>query len=101
MNERLKELYLQAHMVREYPADDPMRGGNPPTVYWGGERSAERFAELLIQECIYTLQLKIVRNGNTPENLRSREHIRDLGEKFGIEFPMDYYPDRNKHFGVE
>jgi hypothetical protein len=52
MNERLKELYQQAHMVREYPADDPMRGGNPPTVYWGGERSAERFAELIVRECI-------------------------------------------------
>jgi hypothetical protein len=61
----------------------------------------KKFAELIVKECIYTLQLKIVRNGNTPENLRSREHIRDLGEKFGIEFPMDYYPDRNKHFGVE
>ena len=52
MNERLKELYQQAHMVREYPADDPMRGGNPPTVYWGGDRSAERFAELIVRECI-------------------------------------------------
>jgi hypothetical protein len=50
MNERLKELYQQAHMVREYPEDDPMRGGNPPTVYWGGDRSAERFAELIIKE---------------------------------------------------
>lgn len=101
MNERLKELYQQAHMVREYPEDDPMRGGNPPTVYWGGERSAERFAELIVKECIYTLQLKILRNGSTPENLRSLEHIKDIGEKFGIEFPMDYYPDRNKHFGVQ
>jgi len=50
MNERLKELYQQAHMVREYPLDDPMRGGNPPTVYWGGDRSAERFAELILTE---------------------------------------------------
>ena len=51
MNERIRELYQQAHMVREYPLDDPMRGGNPPTVYWGDDRSAEKFAELLIQEC--------------------------------------------------
>jgi hypothetical protein len=51
MNERIRELYQQAHMVREYPADDPMRGDNPPTVYWGGERSAERFAELIVREC--------------------------------------------------
>jgi hypothetical protein len=51
MNERIKELYQQAHMVREYPADDPMRGGNPPTIYWGDERSAEKFAELIVREC--------------------------------------------------
>jgi hypothetical protein len=51
MNERIRELYQQAHMVREYPADDPWRGGNPATVYWGGERSAEKLALLIIQEC--------------------------------------------------
>ncbi len=90
MNERIKELAKQAGMWRQH--------------YDIGEESPSNlveFAELIIKECIYTLQLKIVRNGNTTENLRSREHIRDLGEKFGIEFPMDYYPDRNKHFGVE
>ena len=51
---------------------------------------AQQLALLIVKECIYTLQLKIVRNGNTPENLRSRNHILDLGEKFGIIFPMDY-----------
>jgi hypothetical protein len=52
MNERIRALYLEAHLVREYPTDDPMRGGDPPTVYWGGDRSAERFAELIVRECI-------------------------------------------------
>ena len=28
-----------------------MRDGNPPTVYWQGEKSAEKFAELIVQEC--------------------------------------------------
>jgi hypothetical protein len=51
MNERIYELYRQAHLVREYPADDPMRGGNPPTVYWGGDESAKKFAQLIVQEC--------------------------------------------------
>lgn len=51
MNERIRELYQRAHIVREYSADDPMRGGNPPTVYWGGEESAKKFAELIIQKC--------------------------------------------------
>ena len=52
MNERIYELYRQAHLVREYPADDPMRGGDPPTVYWGGDESAKKFAELIVKECM-------------------------------------------------
>ena len=52
MNHRIKELYEQAHLVREYPDSDPMRGGNPPTVYWGGEASAKKFAELMVVEFI-------------------------------------------------
>jgi hypothetical protein len=28
-----------------------MRDGNPPTVYWQGEKSAEKFAELIVREC--------------------------------------------------
>ncbi len=91
MNERIKELAEQAGLYDE----------KTPEEVPGFTASFEKFAESIVRECIYTLQLKIVRNGNTPENLRSREHIRDIGEKFGIEFPMDYYPDRNKHFGVE
>ena len=51
MNARIRELYEQAHLVREYPADDPMRGGQSPTVYWGGEASAKKFAELIVKEC--------------------------------------------------
>jgi hypothetical protein len=93
MNERIRLLALQAG------ATTTQRSG---WIDYGTlDLDVEKFAELIVKECIYTLQLKIVRNGNTPENLRSREHIRDLGEKFGIEFPMDYYPDRNKHFGVK
>ena len=51
MNERLKELYLQAHSIRNYDGD-PMRDGNPPDVYWQGEASAQRFSELIIKECL-------------------------------------------------
>ena len=50
MNERIKELYRQAHSIR-YHDGDPMRHGNPPTVYWEGEVSAQRFAELIVREC--------------------------------------------------
>ena len=94
MNKRIRELSKEAWTWAEQQEyTDPAKEFS--------DILEQKFAELIVKECIYTLQLKIVRNGNTPENLRSREHIRDLGEKFGIEFPMDYYPDRNKHLGVE
>ncbi len=57
MNERIRELYRQAHLVREYPADDLLRGGNPPTVYWGGDESAKKFAQLIVQECASMVDL--------------------------------------------
>jgi hypothetical protein len=50
VNERLKELYRHAHSIRHYDGD-PALDGNPPTVYWQGEASAERFAELIVREC--------------------------------------------------
>ena len=50
MNERIRELYQQAHSIR-YHDSDPSREGNPPTVYWQGEVSAQRFAELIVKKC--------------------------------------------------
>lgn len=29
-----------------------MRDGDPPTVYWQGEKSAEKFGELIVKECL-------------------------------------------------
>jgi hypothetical protein len=51
MNDRIRELYQQAHSIR-YHDGDPMRDGNPPTVYWQGEKSAKKFAELIVKECL-------------------------------------------------
>jgi hypothetical protein len=34
-----------------------MRGGNPPTVYWGGDESAKKFAELIVRECASIVDL--------------------------------------------
>jgi hypothetical protein len=78
MNERMRELYQQAHMVREYPEDDPWRGGNPPTVYWGGERSAERFAELIVRECIGIVKQRWI---NPDEDVIAEE----IKQHFGVE----------------
>jgi hypothetical protein len=50
MNDRIRELYRQAHSIRHHDGD-PIHEGNPPTVYWQGEVSAEKFAELIIEQC--------------------------------------------------
>lgn len=55
MNERIKELYKQAHSIRHYDGD-PALDGNPPTVYWQGEASAERFAKLIVDACVALLE---------------------------------------------
>jgi hypothetical protein len=87
MNERIKLLAGQAWRY----ADDNSRDGDG-THGW---LYRDKFAELIVKECIYTLQKKVLRNGSTPENIRSYQHIQDLGDKFGITFPIDYNPDRN------
>lgn len=61
MNELLKELYLQAHSVRHYDGD-PALDGNPPTVYWQGEVSAQQFAELIVQDCITQIAMMGITN---------------------------------------
>ena len=40
---------------------------------------------IVVKECIEIIQRKIVRNGDTPENIRSRQHVKDIKEKFGLE----------------
>jgi len=44
-----------------------------------------KFAELIVRECILTIQLKMPRDGSTPENIRSREHVQDIKQHFGVE----------------
>jgi hypothetical protein len=89
MNERIRELYQQSHMVREYPSDDPWRGGNPATVYWGGERSAEKFAQLIIQEFANIGDNYQDILGNEPECFNCRKVAYGIVDKI------------KQHFGVE
>lgn len=80
MNERLKELYRQAHGTRHYDGD-PALDGNPPTVYWQGEASAQRFAKLLIEECVHACVMEHADPRDTVEMecaLRIKKH-------FGVE----------------
>lgn len=45
----------------------------------------EKFAELIVLECIVTIQLGISRDGNNTEKyLRSMKHIKEIKEHFGI-----------------
>jgi len=80
MNERLKELYRQAHGTRHYDGD-PALDGNPPTVYWQGEASAQRFANLIVRECA---------------DLCDRFQARDVGMQ-----PAECAGAIRKMFGVE
>lgn len=43
-------------------------------------------AELIVKECILTIQ-----RDPTLENIRSRKHVQDIANKFGIKLPLDYY----------
>ena len=46
----------------------------------------EKFAELIVQECILTIQMGITRDGhNTEKYLRSMKHIKQIKEHFGVE----------------
>ena len=92
MNERLKELYLQAHSIRRYDGD-PALDGNPPTVYWQGEVSAQRFAELIVEVCIDKIETHRIPVGNSAAGEMACEwtynalkEIRDeIKEHFGVE----------------
>ncbi len=85
MNERLKELYRQAHGTRRYDGD-PALDGNPPTVYWQGEASAERFAKLIVEECIKCSTWVGAVNKNPVEPIHTSHAInKRIHKHFGVE----------------
>ena len=75
MNKRIKELAEQCRT--EY------RNG------FGGyieQIDEEKFAKLIVQECILIIQKGISLDGNTTEKfLRTMKHLKDIKEHFGIE----------------
>lgn len=97
MNERIKELYLQAHSIRRYDGD-PALDGNPPTVYWQGEVSAQRFAELIVRECMKESWDEIVSDEDISqeEDPFIREYLK--GNNQGI---VDAVIRFRNHFGVK
>jgi predicted transport protein len=72
MNKNIKQLINQA--------------GTDTSGKWIAVDNAEKFAELIVQECILTIQMGITRDGhNTEKYLRSVEHIKQIKEHFGVE----------------
>ena len=68
MNERIALLALKA--------SDPKTG-------W---LDRQKFAELIVGECILTIQMGITRDGpDTEKYLRSMKHIKQIKEHFGVE----------------
>ena len=71
MNERIKELIKQV--------------GTDVSGKWMSVDNTEKFAEVIVQECILTIQMGITRDGhNTEKYLRSVEHIKQIREHFGV-----------------
>jgi hypothetical protein len=84
MNERIKELAEQAGfcMWKE-------EKWNPGDVIdWSCryDDELEKFFDLIVWECIRTIQMGITRDGqNTEKYLRSMKHLKDIKERFGVE----------------
>ena len=84
MNERIRQLAEQAGLVKilEEHAHEYGAGTFENTPY----PELEKFAELIVQECIRTIQMGITRDGhNTEKYLRSMKHLKDIREHFGVE----------------
>ena len=72
MSERIRELIKQV--------------GTDVSGKWMNVDNSEKLAELIVQECILTIQMSITRDGhNTEKYLRSIKHIKEIREHFGIE----------------
>ncbi len=74
MNERIKEIMFQSGLG--YMSSAHLL--NLPSL-------VEKFAELIVAECIQTIQMGITRDGhNTEQYLRSVKHIKQIKEHFGV-----------------
>ena len=77
MNERIRELINEATSFKE---------GLIEEKYDIEVFDKEKFAELIVAECILTIQMGITRDGhNTEKYLRSMKHLKDIKEHFGVE----------------
>jgi len=88
MNERIRELAVQAgeEAVKSVPFFRTGRCQIPSWVNVFIEVRDKKFAELIVQECILTIQMGITRDGHDTEKyLRSIKHIKQIKKHFGVE----------------
>jgi hypothetical protein len=71
MNERLEDLAKQC-------------SGNPMTSEFEPRFNKEKFAELIVRECI-SISTKIDKNPYIPDWYQAKKIIRELKEHFGVE----------------
>lgn len=85
MKDKVKQLAEQAGFVfwnnEEWKPEDQVIDWS--SVY---DKELEKFAELIVKECILTIQKGISLDGNTTEKfLRTMKHLKDIKEHFGVE----------------
>ena len=81
MNQRIKELLSEARLFCYDDGTVSLLGET-----YVGQPEIQRFAELIVRECIRTIQMGITRDGhNTEQYLRSVKHIKQIREHFGVE----------------
>ena len=73
MNEKIRKLARQADLYA-FVSDESI------------DPDIEKFAELIVAECIQTIQMGITRDGHDTEKyLRSMKHIKQIKKHFGVE----------------
>ena len=83
MNKRIKELTEQAGFVRFSPEEDP----HTP-IDWSSDYTyeLEKFAELIVRECVIRAEREWIRNGSdTEHNKAITSVIKSIKEHFGVE----------------
>lgn len=80
MNQRIQQLAEQAGLELSTVLKDSVTPVKSITI------EQRKFAQLIVRECILTIQMGITRDGhNTEKYLRSMKHIKQIKEHFGVE----------------
>jgi hypothetical protein len=72
MNERIRELAEQAGI--EFDDDFPLE---PETIYYLKLSDFEKFAELIVRECVEVIKW-------TPSQFPNDEYVKNITEHFGV-----------------